>query len=708
VSAEIVSVAVPAPLHQQFDYAVPESLHGRLRPGMRVRVPFGRRRVVGIVAAAPREDAGRERLRLVEALLDDEPLLPAELMGLCRWAADYYRHPLGEVLQAALPPGLRGGDPPTLRQRKVLRLTAAGTAARTTLPARNRAQRALLDRLAAGALDESEARGAGALKLAGANGWVEWIAAEAGARTVASGPALTAEQAAALEQLPPLGSFGVALLEGVTGSGKTEMYLRRIAEVLAAGRQALVLVPEIGLTPQLVDRFSERFGAGVAAFHSAAGERARREAWLGARAGTVPVVVGTRSAIFVPFARLGIIVVDEEHDVSYKQQEGFRYSARDLALVRAQRNRVPVILGSATPALETLHNAALGRYRRVRLAQRVSGAAPPRVRLLDVRGQRLEHGLDGGGQVLLFQNRRGFAPVLMCHACGWTASCVNCDARPTLHRARGLLICHHCSKSQDAPVECPSCRARPLLALGQGTERIEDALKNQFPGKRIERFDSDRLTKRGELERLLDDVASGAVHVLVGTQILAKGHDFANVTLVGIVSADQALYGTDFRAVERMGQVVTQVAGRAGRATRPGEVLMQTHEPDHPLLQALLGRGYAALAEELLTERKMAGLPPFAHLALLRAEALEAELPMRFLASVRALALETASAVRVFEPVPAPMERRAGRFRAQLLLQAATRGVLQQRLGEWVPKLERLPLARRVRWSLDVDPADLY
>jgi primosomal protein N' (replication factor Y) len=342
------------------------------------------------------------------------------------------------------------------------------------------------------------------------------------------------------------------------------------------------------------------------------------------------------------------------------------------------------------------------------------------VTLLDVRGQALEHGLSAplvqamrahlarNGQVLLFQNRRGFSPVLMCHDCGWTAACTHCDARPTLHRSRGLLICHHCSHAQPAPVACPSCSARPLLAVGAGTERIEEALKNLFPAQRVERFDSDRLERRGELERLLADVAAGAVHILVGTQILAKGHDFAGVSLVGIVSADQALYGTDFRAVERMGQLVTQVAGRAGRAGQPGEVLLQTHEPEHPLLRCLVADGYAALCAQLLAERRLAGLPPFAHLALLRADAPDAAAPIRFLTEAKEIALAATSPVRVSGPVPAPMERRAGRYRAQLLLSCATRQPLQSRLAELVARVERLPAARRVRWSLDVDPADLF
>jgi primosomal protein N' (replication factor Y) (superfamily II helicase) len=579
LSLDLVAVAVAAPLHKTFDYFLPTDLSegsgGGPRPGMRVRVPFGRRSVVGVVMQPPRQEAAPPRAyRPISEILDTEPLLPAELLGLLRWCAGYYQHPIGEVVAAALPGPLRRAQ--ALRRRA----PAAAAAAALTAP-----------------------------------------------------PVLTAEQAAALQAARAAEAFDVALLQGVTGSGKTEIYLQRIADVRTAGRQALLLAPEIGLTPQLQQRLAQRFGESVAVYHSGLTEAARARLWLQARDGEVEVVVGTRSAILLPFRNLGLIVVDEEHDTAYKQQDGFRYSARDLAILRAQRLKIPVLLGSATPSLESLHNAASGRYRHLRLQARVHAATPPRVRLLDVRAQPLQHGLsaplleavqrhvDDGGQALLFLNRRGFAPLLLCHDCGWIAPCPECDARLTVHRARALLICHHCGAQQPLVRQCPSCDGRALVAVGQGTERIEDALRNRFPRHRVERFDSDRLRKAGELSRLLADIRSGAIHILVGTQVLAKGHDFDGLSLVGIVSADQALYGSDFRAIERMGQLVTQVAGRAGRAARPGEVLLQTHEPDHPLLQTLVRGGYEALSEALLAERRQFGLPPFAQIALLRASA---------------------------------------------------------------------------------------
>jgi len=411
--------------------------------------------------------------------------------------------------------------------------------------------------------------------------------------------------------------------------------------------------------------------------------------------------------------------VDEEHDTSFKQQEGLRYSARDLAIWRAQQAGAPAILGSATPSLESQHNAQRGRFRLARLTRRIHSVAPPAIRLLDVRGQPLDHGLsqplrdaigrhlEAGGQALLFINRRGYAPVLLCHACGWQAPCPRCDAHLTLHRARGRLICHHCGAEEPVPAACRDCGGRELVPVGQGTERIEEALRLAFPGKRVERFDSDRIRRRGELERLLADIRSGAIHILVGTQMLAKGHDFARLSLVGILNVDHALYGADFRAPERMGQLITQVAGRAGRAGQPGEVLLQTHEPHHPLLRQLLAGGYAALSQSLLEHRREMRLPPFTHLALLRAEAPASPQALRFLQEARD-ALPAGAPLKVLGPVPAPMEKLGGRYRAQLLLQAAARGALQKTLAAWAPALDELPAARKVRWSLDVDPLDLF
>ncbi|MDM4771530.1 primosomal protein N' [Solimonas sp. SE-A11] len=729
MSLELVAVAVPVPLYKTFDYLVPSRLRGRLQAGMRVKVPFGRRHLVGIALEAPRE-AGMDTdgYRHVEELLDEEALLTREVLGLARWAADYYRHPPGEVAWALLPGNLRRGQPARLPEDPGLQLTRSGAAALGELPSRKKALRSLLQALGPGPQPRSALPRGPALATALESGWVEPVPATALPFALAeTPPELTPEQGAALAMLQEAAGFDVALLQGVTGSGKTELYLRRVAEVLERGGQALVLAPEIGLTPQLVARLQQRFGEGVAAFHSGMTDTERTKSWLRARSGAARVVVGTRSAVFLPFARLELIVIDEEHDPSYKQQEGFRYSARDVAVLRAQRLGIPLILGSATPALESLHNARTGRYRRIELAARVGRGAPPQVRALDLRGQLLQHGLstplldkvqqhlDAGGQALLFINRRGYAPMLVCHDCGWIAPCTHCDARMTLHRGRRRLICHHCGMQQPTPSSCPSCGCKNLQPVGEGTERIEDALRNRFPMVRTERFDSDRLTKKGELEQLLAGIHNGDIRILVGTQILAKGHDFPGLSLVGIVSADQALYGADFRAVERMGQLVTQVAGRAGRSAGiqgdvapPAEVLLQTHEPEHPALQQLMQGGYPALAELLLAEREATGLPPYSHLALLRAESTDAGLPLRFLAAARELLEPHAEGVMLSDPVPALMEKRGGFTRAQLLMQSGSRAALQKLLAACVTRLDGLPEARKVRWSVDVDPADLF
>jgi primosomal protein N' (replication factor Y) len=720
VSVVLVSVCVPVPLFAQYDYLVSAEQASTLRRGCRVRVPFGRRELVGIVVRAPHDSGGVDgKFRPVGAVLDDSPLLPTELLALCEWAASYYHHPLGEVLAAALPGRLRHGEPAVLIEPPAYALTAAGRAALVELPERHRAQRALLQALADGPrLRSSLEASSAAIRHALEAGWLLTQTLDKAPLVIGPTPVPTPEQAAAQAQLEEARGFDVSLIEGVTGSGKTELYLRRIEALTANGGQALVLAPEISLTPQLEARFRDRLGDSVVSFHSGMGDRAREQAWLRARSGSARVIVGTRSAIWLPFAQLKLIVVDEEHDTSYKQQDGLRYSARDVAILRAQKLAIPVLLGSATPSLETLHNAEQKRYRHLRLEQRVRGATPPKVRILDVRSLPLDHGLsqpllkavgrhlEAGGQVLLFINRRGYAPVLLCHACGWSAPCTHCDAHMTLHRGRNLLICHHCSAQQPVPRSCPSCSAAPLMAVGAGTERIEQALANRFPQYRVARFDSDRVTSPTALARQLEDIREGRAQILVGTQILAKGHDFPNLSLVGIVSADQALYGTDFRAVERMGQLVTQVAGRAGRGEVPGEVWLQTHEPDHPLLRTLAERGYRALSEALLKEREQTGLPPYSHLALIRAESQDAAAALRFLSDAQPL-FSTRRSVMAMEPMASGMERRAGFVRAQMLLQSDSRAALHAVLGAAVPQLAGVSGARNVRWSVDVDPYDL-
>lgn len=726
LSPGYLRIAVPCPLYRVFDYLPPAGVDAAaLQPGLRVRVPFGRQRVIGVLLeTAAHSELPAAKLRRVDSLLDDTPLIGADLLQLARWAAAYYQHPPGEVMEHLFPGLLRRGRAAPTRDEYYWRLTAAGRTLAADALQRAPRQQAVWSALHAApdGLPAAQLPASAALRALLAKGLVERFAQAATppSRAAMPGPALNDAQQAAVQAVTgQLDSFHAVLLDGVTGSGKTEVYLACAAAALAAGRQVLVLVPEIGLTPQLLARFESRLGVPVAAYHSALSEGERHAAWRAAQQGTARVLLGTRSAVWTPLPALGLIVVDEEHDPSYKQQDGFRYSARDLAVLRAQRGSLPVLLGSATPALETLHNVMLRRYRQVHLPERAGGAAHPALHLLDIRGQPLRGGLgavlesaigrhlDAGGQVLLYLNRRGFAPLLMCHACGHSLQCARCDARLTYHRTAGRLRCHHCGAERAVPQQCPACGSLALQVLGKGTERLEDALTERFAGIGLARIDRDTTRARGALGKLLAEVHSGAAQLLVGTQMLAKGHDFPNLTLVGVVDADQGLFSTDFRAAERLVQTILQVAGRAGRADKPGEVLIQTHHPEHPVLRQLLAGDYAACAASLLAERHAAGLPPYQHLALLRAEAVQRAPALAFLEAAAAQAGQPAG-VSFAGPAPAPMERRAGRYRAQLLLSSASRAELQAFLAGWVPALAELPGTRRVRWSIDVDPLDTF
>ncbi len=732
----VVSVAVPAPLFQSYDYLPPADRPlEAIRPGMRLRVPFGRQsRIALVLDTAATSTLPRRRLRRATALLDEAPVLPADILALLRWAADYYHHPLGEVIATALPTLLRRGRPaasPSMSRR--YRLTAAGQAVDPDGLIRAPRQAALLRRLrqhpeglAPAAL--ADIAGGKVLRTLVDKGWLEILTGDdarpegkAPSQAVYRPPHLHPPQAAAVTAIAAdLERFQAFLLEGVTGSGKTEVYLRLIEQVVAAGRQALVLVPEIGLTPQLVARFRRHLHSPLAVLHSGLGDRERLEAWLAARDGRAAVVIGTRSAVFTPLARPGLIIIDEEHDPSFKQQDGFRYHARDIAVMRARRSGIPVVLGSATPALESLDNAARGRYRHLRLTSRAGGAAPPRLRLIDSRTQVMDEGLSRpllsavaehlsrDRQVLLFLNRRGYAPTLYCPGCGWIACCPRCDAHLVLHRGQNELRCHHCDSRRDTFSHCPDC-AQSLLALGQGTERVEEALARHFPETDIVRIDRDSTRRRHSLEHLLARLREGRRQILLGTQMIAKGHHLPRLTLVGILDADQGLFGADFRATERMAQLILQVAGRAGRADLPGEVLIQTRCPEHPVFAPLLRQDYPALCERLLAERRAAQLPPCGALVLLRAEAVDEEMPRVFLEAVAREARALAPAgVQCLGPAPAPMARRAGRHRVQLLLQARHRAPLHRLLATLVPRLGGLPSARRVRWSVDVDPQEMF
>ncbi|MCP5328230.1 MAG: primosomal protein N' [Steroidobacteraceae bacterium] len=743
----ILRVALDTPLRQLFDYLAPErgpssaatGLPIEPAPGMRVAVPFGRQRLVGlIVAIAAGSELPEQRLKPAWELLDAAPIVDAPLLALLRWAADYYHHPIGEVIAAALPKLAREGAK-AVRELTWWSLTAAGEDALAAgEPRRAPRQRALLERLAGtGGVDAdtlAEAALPGwreAAKALVARGWISsserpggvWdTATQSASADPAPLPQLSDAQQAAVDAVLAAGEdrFHAWLLHGITGSGKTEVYLRLVERTLARRRRALVLVPEIGLTPQLVARFTARFATvPLALLHSGLTDGQRLAAWRRVLSGEARLVLGTRSAVFAPVPELGLIVIDEEHDASFKQQEGgFRYSARDLAIVRAQALDIPVMLGSATPALESLHNVATRRFRRLSLPRRAAHALPPTLRLIDLRQESVRAGLSTtatttierhlgeDGQVLVYINRRGYAPTLACKACGWVAPCADCDARMTVHLGAQRLRCHHCGADRPLPRQCTVC-GYELRTVGQGTERVEETLTALFPQAPIARLDRDVVRHAGELEAVVGRVARGEARILVGTQMVTKGHDFPNVTLVVVLNADQGLFNTDFRAAERLAQTIVQVAGRAGRGDRPGEVLIQTEYPEHPLLRSLLTGGYDGFAETALRERREAAWPPFMRLAALRASGTAPEAATDFLAAARRLAQPSPN-LRVLGPAPAAMARRAGRHHAQLLVESTDRGALHRFLDAWLPEVGALPEARKVRWALDVDPLELF
>lgn len=630
---------------------------------MRVRVPFQRRSLVGIFLSLESETTiDPAKLKTIDAVLDQAPVLSAEMLKFCRWAAEYYHHPLGEVLQAGLPGWLRRGKDLLVKQRAVATSREQKTSSALTLNAR---QQEVVDTVSA------------------------------------------------------LTAFSVVTVDGVTGSGKTEVYLQLIHQVLQKHQQALLLVPEISLTPQMIEQFQQRFTVPVIALHSGLTEKARFQGWLAAKNGEGKIVIGTRSAIFTSFAALGLIIVDEEHDPSFKQQDSFRYHARDLAIWRARDLQIPVILGSATPSLETLHRSWQGYYRYFSLPERAGGAQLPLFKVVDLRRQALEEGLSkellaaiaqhlhAGNQVLLFLNRRGFSPLLMCHSCGWMAECHHCDARLTYHLHPLHLRCHHCEAQQVVPTRCQSCQEKNLSPLGLGTEKLELVLQQHFPEFPLVRLDRDSTRRKGAMEKMLTSIHEGTARILLGTQMIAKGHHFPGVTLVGVVDSDYGLFSSDFRASERLGQLILQVAGRAGRATKPGEVWIQTYHPQHPLIQLFIQGNYQQLAKALLQERKIAALPPFSSLALFHAEAHRQHEVEVFLQQIKQAALSLSAQVSIQGPISALMARRAGRHRMQLLLQAEHKKDLQPFLRALLQRIEGLSSKLKVHWAVDVDPVEM-
>ena len=660
----IVRVALDVPLPTLFDYRAESSDESDI--GRRVRVPFGKGFKTGVVIELDAvSEQPEEKLKPVAEIQRDMTALPRDWLELCDFCARYYQSPLGEVVTFALPPMLRRGKLPRLPKAADAAVSPAPTVPATTLP----------DLLPA--------------------------------------------QHAAVEAITAVRGFAACLLHGVTGSGKTEVYLRAIAGVLERGGQALMLVPEIALTPQLEERVAARFpGARIVSAHSGLGDAARARGFLDALDGRADIVLGTRLAVFMPLPRLALIVVDEEHDASFKQQDGLRYSARDVAVWRGRQRDVPVVLGSATPSLESFHHATAGRYRKLDLPERAVAEAMPEVRVVDTRRQKLQEGLGAelldalaqrlgrGEQSLVFLNRRGYAPVLACPPCGWISRCRRCAANLVLHLADRRLRCHHCGFEAGIPRACPDCGNADLLPFGRGTQRLESMLAEHFPGARVLRIDRDSANSPRKWRELLDTIHGGGADILVGTQMLAKGHDFPRLTLVGAVGADAALFAADFRAPERLFAQLLQVGGRSGRADLPGEVLIQTEHPGHPLYRALADHDYASFAASQLDERRIAGFPPFSFQAMLRAEARDMTQALAFLAAARAAAEPLAKGVALYDPVPMRLQRRMALERGQLLVESGSRPALQAFLPQWMARLREQRVPTGMRWHLDVDPLE--
>ncbi|MCY3769812.1 MAG: primosomal protein N' [Gammaproteobacteria bacterium] len=736
VSDYQVQVAVPVPVRQTFDYLCDQCLV----PGIRVLVPFGQRKLVGMVISNQNKPQGR-KLKQVEAVLDSHPSIDPALLNLVRWASGYYHHPIGEVLNAALPGLLRRSrrlENPLLEDQYRVHPGLNGPGAQAVL------RRAPQQQAVFALISKSEWISLSGIKSqSGSSGNRDFnrllsglldkrlIEKRTGMPGLDRGPRnapdlrLTEGQQEIVNRISRcLGTFSSHLLHGVTGSGKTEVYIQLAKNCIQQGGQALVLIPEIALTPQLAQRFTDHLGNGVCLFHSGMTALHRYRTWWKARRGVATVILGTRSAIFTPLKHPGIIIVDEEHDRSFKQNDGFRYHARDLAIKRASLEKVPVLLGSATPSLESIKNAESGVHRIYKLQTRIGPAQLPRIELLDLKRlprfeglsppllEAVSEVLENRQQAILFINRRGFAPVAQCHHCAWQARCDRCDAFLTYHRKSNTFRCHHCGKITGARSQCPNC-SKDISHVGVGTQRIENILRRQFPRANICRFDRDEISTQRKLEKTLEEITRGRIDIIVGTQLISKGHDFPGIALVGIVDPDRGLYSTDFRAPEYLFQQLTQVAGRAGRSSNPGRVIIQTSHPENPYLQMILNQDIDQFYTHCTRERRQTGLPPYGFLALWRAESKNEFAGQRFLQYVRRLGMHLLSGsrpgrVRIMDPVSSPMEKLAGQYRAQLLVRSEDRKSLHRLLARWVRQVETAPRSRRVRWSIDLDPVDLF
>lgn len=729
----VVQVALPVPLNRSFDYLLSENMPVPV-VGARVMVPFGRRQALGVVTAiTDKSEFTAEQLKPIDTVLDQATLFPDDLWQLLLWSSQYYHYPIGEVLFHAMPTLLRQGKPAEFSPIWQWQITEQGKAVDiTTLKRSPKQQQALAQLLRqpiyrhqVSEFELSET----ALQSLKKKNLVDLYPIQPVAIAWQNNFAVSEERLRLnTEQATAVGAiraqddqFSPWLLAGITGSGKTEVYLSVLENILAQGRQALVLVPEIGLTPQTIRRFSRRFKAPVDVLHSGLNDSERLAVWLRAQRGDTAIVIGTRSALFTPFSRLGIIIIDEEHDSSYKQQDGWRYHARDLAVFRAKKEHIPIVMGTATPSLETLCNVQQGKYQRLNLTQRAGNAKPAIQHLIDLKGQPLKHGLSHlliqhigehlarDNQVILFLNRRGYSPALICHECGWIAECPRCDHYYTLHQHHRQLRCHHCDSQRPVPKQCPECGSTQLVPVGMGTEQLEEGIQEIFPQTPITRIDRDTTSRKGALEQQLNEVSAGGARILIGTQMLAKGHHFPDVTLVALLDVDGALFSSDFRAAERFAQLYVQVSGRAGRAGKQGDVFLQTHHPEHPLLMTLLEQGYDAFATEALEERSTVQLPPYTSHIMIRSEDHNNQQAPQFLHNLRHYIEQHPDRddkLWIMGPSPAIQAKRGGRFRWQLLLQHPSRLYLQRLMTRLIPEIQSYPESRKVKWNIDVDPTD--
>ena len=697
-----------------------------------MRVQFGARKLIGlIVDKAAHSSLPVSKLKHVTEVLDNEPIFDNTLLELLFWAAEYYQQPIGEVLFTALPSVLRKGKFIAPATNTLYKLSADKNFNEEL--ARAPKQRLIVELL------KANPQGLSADEIAKhtpswrstmnallSKNFVEKLHQEAlstflATKNSAEKLKLNTEQQQVYEELTTkLDKFNCCLLDGVTGSGKTEIYLSLAKDVLTKDKQILILVPEIGLTPQLLQRIESRLGEKVNLMHSGLNDNERAQTWLATKTNKANIVVGTRSAIFLPFPKLGLIIIDEEHDLSFKQHEGFLYNARDIAIYRAKQLKIPILLGTATPSFETQHNVNKERYQKLILSNRAQDSSIPDVKLIDMRSKATSDGLsneliqamqtelDNNNQILLFLNRRGYAPTILCQECAWIAECSRCDARMTFYKNRNILKCHHCLKEEKVPEHCPTCNSDKLLWLGEGTQRIENRLKEIFPNTAITRIDRDSTRKKNALEEKLNEIHTGKYQIIIGTQMLSKGHDFPNVTLVGILNVDHGLFSTDFRATERLAQLLVQVAGRAGRSTKKGKVLLQTTLPEHPLLNCLLSQGYATFSNEALKIRKECALPPYTFMLMIRARANNMATTKKFLQDVKSIMVKDSTrGLTIYGPIPAMMERKAGMYQSQLIIFSQYRKTLQQNLASWTQSITKLPLGKRVRWDIEVDPLEM-